>query len=64
MKQPAQKRRYLFRVVAPHYVAGFEVSHQGMVLRAAPVLGWAVGKPYRRVERYLRNNGYQVENLW
>ena len=53
---------YLVRVVAPHYVAGYVVEN-GRVVKAAPILAWAVGKSYSDVGRYLENKGYERQNL-
>lgn len=57
-----QSPRKLWRIVAPHYVAGLIVSG-GVVVEAAPILGWSVGKEWRGVRRYLRGKGYRGELL-
>lgn len=65
---------YLVRVVAPHFVAGFEVEYEleyredlggcvamnERIVRAAPILRWTVGKPVSEVRAYLRSKGYDA----
>lgn len=53
----------LIRVSAPHYVAGMIVDPNDRILRAAPILGWSVGKSLFNVSKYLRSKGYQLEVL-
>ena len=42
----------LYRVVAPHFVAGV-VFQAGRVTRTAPILAWCMGWAPDRLERYL-----------
>jgi hypothetical protein len=53
---------HLYRVVAPHYVAGVRVRRD-RVTYAAPILGWAHAKdkPWHETERYLLGKGYTVD---
>ncbi len=46
----------LVRVVAPHFVAGFETD--GTVRRAAPILKYLVGKTDSYVSHYLKQKGW------
>lgn len=41
----------LVRVVAPHFVAGFEMDN-GRCVRAAPILGWCVGRTTHVLRAY------------
>lgn len=50
----------LVRITAPHYCAGLEVE-AGRVVRAAPILKWAVGKEWGSVQAYFRGKRYRVE---
>ena len=45
-------RGLLWRIVAPHFVAGL-VVRDGRVVEAAPILGWARGRPWAGVRSYL-----------
>jgi len=48
----------LVRVVAPHFVAGFETD--GTVRRAAPILRYMVGWSDARVRAYVAENGWKA----
>jgi hypothetical protein len=51
---------FLVSIDAPHYNAG--LVHDGRTVRnAAPILGWAIGKHWPRVARYLLGKGYIIE---
>jgi hypothetical protein len=52
----------LYRISAPHYVAGLVVLN-GFVCRAAPILQWAVGKRWSFCEDYFLGKRYKVEDL-
>ena len=54
---------YLYRIVAPKYVAGFCTWHDGWVYRTAPVLKWAKGKHILEVARACRRRGYKLEKV-
>lgn len=48
----------LIRVVAPHFVAGFETD--GVVRRAAPILKYLVGKDDAYVRHYIKQKGWKA----
>ena len=55
----------LVRVDAPHYCAGVVIGRkkpmgQVVVLEAAPILRWALGKPFISVLMYFNEKGYEV----
>lgn len=50
----------LVRVTAPHYCAGLEVESD-RVVRAAPILKWAVGRDWSGVRAYFRGKRFRVE---
>ena len=52
----------LYRVTAPHFVAGVVVSGD-YVLQSAPILGWSVGKPFPFLRDYAKRRGWIVEPL-
>lgn len=48
----------LVRVVAPHFVAGFETD--GVVRRAAPILRYLVGKTNDEARAYIARKGWRA----
>jgi hypothetical protein len=48
----------LVRVVAPHFVAGFETD--GIVRRAAPIIKYMVGWTDDAVRDYVRKKGWKA----
>ncbi|WP_439398646.1 hypothetical protein ACRQ5Q_14955 [Bradyrhizobium sp. PMVTL-01] len=48
----------LVRVVAPHFVAGFESN--GTVCRAAPILKYLVGKTNDEARAYIAREGWRA----
>lgn len=57
MKYTAELR--LVRVVAPHFVAGFETD--GVVRRAAPILGkHLLGKTDDQAREYIKSKGWKA----
>ena len=52
----------LWRIVAPHFVAGLIVDH-GRVAQAAPILRWAEGRRWGNVRRYLKAQGWHGDPL-
>lgn len=48
----------LIRVVAPHFVAGFETD--GVVRRAAPILAYMVGWPDQRAREYFAKKKWKA----
>ena len=43
----------LYQVTTRYFVAGVIVD-QGKVIRAAPILGWAIGKPTRQLAEWVK----------
>ncbi len=48
----------LVRVVAPHFVAGFETD--GIVRRAAPIIKYLVGKTDDEARTYIQSKGWKA----
>lgn len=48
----------LVRVVAPHFVAGFETD--GVVRRAAPILKYLVGKTDDQARAHINSKGWKA----
>jgi hypothetical protein len=48
----------LIRVVAPHFVAGFETD--GVVRRTAPIIGYMVGWTDDRARPYIAKKGWRA----
>lgn len=46
-------------VNAPHFCAGLHIEG-GWCYEAAPILRWAIGKPWREIQRYFSRKGYEV----
>lgn len=53
----------MYRVEAPHYVAGFE-EHEGVITESAPILRWSIGKPLSQTLAYFKRKGFNVTKLW
>lgn len=51
----------LYRVVAPHFVAGFTVAQDGDVTATAPIIAWMRGKPLGYIQRYCAGKGWGLE---
>ena len=51
-------RMKLVRVVAPHFVAGFETD--GVVRRAAPIIKYLVGKTDDQARAYIKRKGWKA----
>ena len=49
-------------VTAPFYCSAV-IIRDGVVVEAAPILRWAVGKPWPEVESYCQRKKYQIEIL-
>jgi hypothetical protein len=49
----------LYRVVTDNFVAGLVVK-EGQVVRAAPILRWAIGKPVDELRRQIEQSGGTV----
>lgn len=54
--------RKLYRVLAPHFVAGFE-AQCGLIVSAAPILNWAVGRHLFDVMGYAARKNWVVEEV-
>lgn len=52
----------LWRVVAPHFVAGM-IEQQGVISHAAPILRWAVGRSRDELRPYFSRRGWTVEHV-
>jgi hypothetical protein len=52
----------LYRISAPHYVAGLIVQN-GIVKEAAPILGWCCFKEWSFCEKYFKKKNYTIEQL-
>jgi uncharacterized protein involved in copper resistance len=52
----------LWRIVAPHFVAGLIVEN-GRVREAAPILGWTQNRSWGAIKRQMRAKGWHVEPL-
>lgn len=55
----------LWRVTAPHFVAGFEADEDGRVVRAAPILGWLriTGRSVKHARAHCDRKGYTLERV-
>lgn len=52
----------LYRMVAPYFVAGVVID-KGVVTRAAPIIGWAVGKHPNKLWGWVGGRGYEIEKV-
>ena len=52
----------LVRVVAPHFVAGI-VARDGVVIDAAPILSWSIGKTQNYLTKYFNKKGWTYESV-
>ncbi len=48
----------LVTVTAPHYTASL-VTVDGVCTEAAPILRWAIGKPWRRLREHFLYKGFR-----
>lgn len=54
------RTEYLLRVEAPHMVAGVVVDPEtGLVVHAADILHWMVGKPQIILRNYCKKRGWK-----
>jgi hypothetical protein len=53
----------LYRIEAPHFVAGFCVDAKGLVWEAAPVLTWMREKPITFITDYCKHKGWKLQNV-
>ncbi len=59
MRSTATQNEVLVRVVAPHFVAGM-VLENDVVVEAAPILRWAVGRGMGWLRAYLARKGWRA----
>lgn len=59
-QEAAKSDPVLYQAITPRFVAGIEVEN-GVVVRAAPILKWAVGKRLDMVERWVAKTGGKVK---
>lgn len=52
----------LVRVISPYFVAGI-VLQDDIVVRAAPILGWAIGKQRASVSAIFARKGWKASIL-
>ena len=50
----------LYRIEAPHFVAGF-VSDLGKCRVAAPIIRWMVGKSVKEIKVYCQRKNWKIE---
>ncbi len=62
MSEQAKQPRQLWRVVAPHFVAGL-VTDGDVVVSAPPILAWAKGKTRAVLRRYFARKGWTVTRI-
>ncbi len=51
----------LIRITAPHYVAGIIVSKNDIIINAAPILKWTIGKRWGKVAAYFDRKGFHYK---
>lgn len=49
----------LVRVVAPHFVAGLDIT-DGRCTHAAPILKWAIGRDAQTLRTYFASKGWKA----
>lgn len=52
----------LFRITAPYFCAGVEIE-DGVVVEAAPILAWMIGKPFTYVKSYCTRKSFSIEKV-
>ena len=62
MERYEERRDIDYRVVAPHFVARI-TRHGQVVVDAAPILGWAIGKSWLEVTTYFVRKSWECEPL-
>ena len=53
----------LYQVTAPYMCAGLEVDEDGVVVFAAPILKWTVGKRIGDVIRWVDRKGFEIQEV-
>lgn len=51
----------LWRISAPHFVAGLTETYDGVISGAAPILRWAINKRMAWFRRYCRQKNWTLE---
>ncbi len=51
----------LWRVEAPHFVAGIVVAQNGAIVNAAPILNWSCDRPFAWFKDYCARKGWKLE---
>lgn len=54
----------LIRIEAPHFVAGIVINEDMRVIRAAPILAWALGKNFEAVANTLNRKKWWISDIW
>ena len=52
----------MWQVTTPHFCAGLIVNDR-VCVAAAPILGWAVGKPVEFLRNYFKGKHWTVEEI-
>jgi hypothetical protein len=53
-----------YQIIAPHFCAAIIVSKaSNIILDAAPILRWSIGKDYQDVSRYFYAKGYDIIDM-
>jgi hypothetical protein len=51
----------LYRILAPHFVAGIVVAQDGVIILTAPILKWAGNSAFAGFKSYCYRKGWKVE---
>lgn len=54
----------LIRIEAPHFVAGLVTDERMRVIRAAPILAWALGKDFEALAGTLNRKRWWITDIW
>ena len=52
----------MLRILTPYFTAGCDME-DGVCVRAAPILSWAVGNSDREIMAYCSRKGWRVEEI-
>lgn len=61
MTQETRPDVRVWRVTAPHYVAGMTIADGVSVKPCAPILGWTLGKSAAYLRSYFKQKRHTVE---
>lgn len=53
----------LWQVEAPHFVAGFTETYDGIIANAAPIIGYAINKRSAWFKNYCLSKGWKLTEL-